>query len=151
MLCSSFNEYFCKKVRLMFADGKKRALFEILIGFHSRSIHFLQLFLILLPRRKSVFTCDSIMLPVSASTRAVVQVEIVMDELVWFDFSVTIAASAGSMNHITSSHITTFTIPSVSSSYCSFAHIRFQTFSLLLTKPASIEYASLQREKCLCN
>ena len=63
-----------------------RARFEILIGFHPRTIHFLQLFLILLPHLKSVFACDSIMLPVRTSTRALVQVDIKMDELVWFDF-----------------------------------------------------------------
>ena len=62
-----------------------RARFEILIGFHPRTIHFLQLFLILLPHLKSVFACDSIMLPVRTSTRALVEVDIIVDELVRLD------------------------------------------------------------------
>ena len=56
--------------------------FEILIGFHPRTIPFLQLFMILLPHQKSVFACDSIMLRVPTSTRAFVQVDIVMNKLV---------------------------------------------------------------------
>ena len=58
---------------------------RVLIGFHPRTIRFLQLILILLPHRKSVFACDSIMLPVSASTRVLVQVDIIMNELIRLD------------------------------------------------------------------
>ena len=115
------------------ADRKTRARFELLIGFHSRTIHFLQLFLILLPHWNSVFACDYIMLPVPTTTSVLVQVDIIMDELVWFDFIGNQLDSVGNqrgfigilINHITSSPITTFTIPSVVSSYCSFVHIRF--------------------------
>ena len=60
------------------------------------------------------------MLPASASTRAIVQVDIVVNKLVGFDvfsdarrYSGMLAGSAGSM--ITSSPITTFTIPSAAS------------------------------------